>query len=95
MTDEIVMLQLISGDVVMGKVKIDVEDGIELTKPMSLVMNPMQGGIGMIPYLAVYLGKEKESHFFKKSHIMTIESDFMEEFKVKYDDYLNNITLVD
>ena len=89
--DEIVLLQLVTGDVVMGKVEIDSEDGMELLKPMSLIMNPMQGGIGMIPYMAVYLGREKESHFFKKEHIVGLEHDFMEDFKIKYDEYLRNI----
>ncbi len=89
--DEVILIQLVTGDVVMGKVEIDSEDGIELLKPMSLIMNPMQGGIGMIPFMAVYLGREKDSHFFKKAHIVSIEHDFMQDFKDKYEEYLTGV----
>lgn len=91
LVDEVVLLQLVTGDVVMGQVENDSEDGMEILKPMSLIMNPMQGGIGMIPYLAVYLGKEKDAHFFKQSHIMNIETDFMQDFKDKYQEYLTGV----
>jgi len=89
--DETILLQLVTGDVVMGLVQAEDEDTIELKKPMSLIMNPMQGGIGMIPYMAVYLGKEKTEQIFNRKHIINIEDDFMQDFKDKYREYLTGI----
>jgi len=87
---EVALIQIITGEVVMGKVQ-SLDDGVNLEKPMSLIMNPMQGGIGMIPHMAVYLGKELEEITIKESHVVYSTTEFMDDFKAKYQEYLTGI----
>jgi len=69
---ELVILKLVSGDVVMGRY--DEENSPEgkrrLLKPMNLMLDPMQGGVGMMPYDAVFSQEEPEFMDFKEEHIM-------------------------
>jgi len=68
----IAILKLISGDVVMGKMNTDElqEDTIVVSKPMQLMLDPTQGGVGMIPYDAIFTQIEPEEQVFKTSHVM-------------------------
>ncbi len=69
---EIKLFKLVSGDVVLGK--LDPEDlnkkEFMVEKPMQLMLDPAQGGIGMIPYNALYSQQEPEEHSFKVEHVM-------------------------
>jgi len=82
---EIVILKLVSGDVVMGRY--DLENSPEgkrrILKPMNLMLDPMQGGVGMMPYDAVFSQKEPEMMDFKEEHIMheiPVHSSFEEAY---------------
>ena len=82
---ELVILKLVSGDVVIGRH--DVENSPEgqrrILKPMNLMLDPMQGGVGMIPYDAIYTQEEPKEFTFNKEHIMhymKVHSSFEEAF---------------
>jgi hypothetical protein len=64
------MIKLVNGEVVMGELIHDNEEEIKLKRPMLLMLDPMQGGIGMIPYDAIYTQTELEDFAFKHEHIM-------------------------
>jgi len=66
---ELEMIKLVTGEVVLGEL-IGINDGITLKKPMTLILDPMQGGIGMMPYDAVYTQEESEEHTYSDNHIM-------------------------
>ncbi len=69
---EIKLFKLVNGDVVLGK--LDKEDlkneEIIVDKPMQLMLDPANGGIGMLPYNALYSQSEPEEWSFKVEHIM-------------------------
>jgi hypothetical protein len=67
---EIKMIKLVNGEVVLGGIKEETDDKIVFSKPMQLMLDPMQGGVGMIPYDAVYIQEELEEFSFDKKHIM-------------------------
>jgi hypothetical protein len=80
---EFTMFKMVTGDVVMGKVKDETEDTIVLTKPVQLMLDPVQGGVGMIPYDAVYSQVETEEETFEKKfiiHNIDIHSSFEEAY---------------
>ncbi len=73
---KIVMFKLVSGDVVLGKIDQDIFitdtdiDTIIVENPMQLMLDPTQGGVGMIPYDAVFTQEEKEEQTFRMKDIM-------------------------
>ena len=69
---EIRLFKLVSGDVVLGKLDpLDLtNEEIVVEKPMQLMLDPTQGGIGMIPYNALYSQVEPEEATFKIEHVM-------------------------
>ncbi len=73
---KIVMFKLVSGDVVLGKIEDEILitdtdlDTITVAKPMQLMLDPTQGGVGMIPYDAVFCQIEQEEHNFRTIDIM-------------------------
>jgi hypothetical protein len=67
---ELVMFKLVTGEVVMGKLKEDTGGYITLTRPVTLILDPMQGGVGMIPYDAVYTQEEQEEVSWRAEVIM-------------------------
>ncbi len=78
-----VMLKLVTGEVVMGKLKEDRGDCITLLKPMTLMLDPMQGGVGMIPYDAVYTQEEPEEVTWRADvivHDMKVHPSFEEAY---------------
>jgi hypothetical protein len=79
----IVMLKLITGEVVMGKLKEDTGGYITLKKPMTLMLDPMQGGVGMIPYDAIYTQEECEEHSWRADvimHDMPVHESFIDAY---------------
>jgi len=91
--DKVVVLSLVNNEVVLGRVIAEDDDVIELVKPMQLILDPMSGGIGMIPYHAIYRGKDYQEKTFQKKFIMDIIDDCNEEFKEKYSEYVTGIKL--
>ena len=80
---EITMIKLVTGEVVMGKLKEETDETITLEKPMTLMLDPMQGGVGMIPYDAIYTQEEKEEMIWNKSHVvhdMKVHPQFEEAY---------------
>ncbi len=69
---ELRIVKLVSGDVVMGNMDENDLENIEfvMDKPMQLVLDPSRGGIGMMPYNALYSQIEPEEHTFKTIHVM-------------------------
>jgi len=88
-TPNLTMIKLVTGEVVLGEL-LGNKDGITLKKPMTLMLDPMQGGIGMMPYDAIYTQEETEEHTYDYVHIMhhmKIHPSFVEA-------YLNQTTEV-
>jgi len=70
---EIGIVKLVSGDVVMGRMDMaEIVDAGTLTveKPMQLMLDPTQGGVGMIPYDAIFTQEEPEEKTFRAEHVM-------------------------
>ncbi len=66
------MFKLVSGDVVLGRYdQEDLEkDEIVVDKPFQLMLDPTQGGVGLIPFEAIFTQLEPEEHTFKTKDIM-------------------------
>jgi len=69
---ELKLFKLVSGDVVLGKLNPEdlKKEEVVVDKPMQLMLDPTQGGIGMLPYNALYSQIEPEEVSFKVIHIM-------------------------
>ncbi len=69
---EVIMIKLVSGDVILGKGNLDDlgEVFITIDKPMQLMLDPTQGGVGMIPYDAIYTQQESDSQEFRSIDVM-------------------------
>ncbi len=70
---EIGMVKLVSGDVIMGRMDLIemVNDGVlTIEKPMQLMLDPTQGGVGMMPYDAIFTQEEPEEKTFQAEHVM-------------------------
>jgi len=83
MEKEIKMIKLVTGEVVMGRLKERGETFWTFEKPMTLMLDPMQGGVGMIPYDAIYTQEEKEEMTWDKSHVvhdMKVHPQFEEAY---------------
>ena len=83
--NEIVILKIVTGDVVMGRFDEDNSTETEtcILKPMTLMLDPMQGGVGMMPYDAVFSQKELDSIVFKNNFIVNT-IDVHESFEEAY-----------
>lgn len=70
--NEIVIIKMVTGDVVMGRLggEGSSETTTKLLRPMTLMLDPMQGGVGMMPYDAVFSQQEPEDIVFKDEHIV-------------------------
>jgi hypothetical protein len=83
MENPIVMLKLVTGEVVMGKLKEESGETTTLLKPMTLMLDPMQGGVGMIPYDAIYTQEEPEEVTWREDvivHEMKVHPQFEEAY---------------
>lgn len=85
--NELVIIKLMSGDVVMGAVEMaydsTVDADITFTSPMSLTLDPMRGAVGMMPYDAIFSQAISKRHTFKTNHIMhdiPVHEDFKKEY---------------
>jgi len=81
--NQVIMIKLATGEVVMGKLKEDTDTEITLEKPMTLMLNPMQGSVGMIPYDVIYTQEEPEEMTWIKNHVihgMKVHSQFEEAY---------------
>jgi len=65
-----IYLKLITGQYIIGDLEFEDEKNVVVKKPVGLEFNPMAGGLGFMPYDAMYLGKELEKVDIKKEHIM-------------------------
>ena len=82
---ELRMIKLVTGEVVIGKeLEAVVGEGLRLAKPMTLMLDPMQGGVGMIPYDAIYTQVECEKYSWKTEHIIDPEMPIHESFEEAY-----------
>jgi len=91
--DELVFIKLVSNGYVVGKV-VDEDDGqVKLKKPLSVVFEPMMGGLQILPYDAFYLGKEMEELSFKTRDIMHVfeGDDIPAEIQGKYIEFETGI----
>jgi hypothetical protein len=80
---KMVMLKLITGEVVMGKLKEDTDGYITLERPVTLMLDPMQGGVGMIPYDAIYTQEEPDEASWRSDiimHEMKVNPQFEEAY---------------
>ena len=67
------------GDTVIGKY------------PMSMVIDAQQGGLGMVPYLAVFTGKIEKEFSLSTNFIIKITDDLLEDIKTNYSNYLKQL----
>ena len=82
---EIKMFKLVTGDVIMGDSTEEIDGSFTIIKPVQLIMDPTQGGVGLMPYGAVFTQEEMDEINIKSEHIM-------HEFKVSKpfeDSYIN------
>ena len=89
---DVVVLQLMNGDNVICELdnKI-IENNFKMYNPMSITLDPMGGGVGMIPYQALFIKeakKEAEIHISKV--IDVIDEELLNpELIDGYKNYLN------
>jgi hypothetical protein len=80
---ELIMLKLVNGEVVMGKNLDETDTHYFIGKPVVLMMDPIQQGIGMIPLDIMYTGKEVETQIIEK-HFVMYELPVQKEFEEGY-----------
>lgn len=81
-TTLIKMFKIITGDVILGSVE-NTETGVTVHKPVQLILDPTQGGAGMIPYGAVFTQEEIPALDIKEEHIvhyLPISAPFMDAY---------------
>lgn len=83
------MIKLVTGEVVLGDKVGDMLDEVTLTRPMTMMLDPMQGGVGMIPYDAIYTQEEQASKTFKYEHIIDHDMKIHETFENAYIEQLS------
>ena len=80
------IVKLVSGDVIMGRMdftELANDEEITIEKPMQLMLDPTQGGVGMIPYDAIFTQTEPNEIVFRTEHIMhdmPVHSTFEEAY---------------
>jgi hypothetical protein len=91
--DTLVFIKLITGGYTIGKVINDTETELELKKPLSVIFEPMMGGLQILPYDAYYLGKEVNELSFKKDQIMHVfeGEDIPLEIEAKFREFESGI----
>ena len=83
MSKEIVMLKLVTGETVMGKSSCSVDGNVTIERPFILMLDPMQGGIGMMPYDIHFTEKEIPEITIREEHILHY-IDCSDQFKDAY-----------
>ena len=86
------ILGLVNGDQIIGDC-IEDDNGICIKYPMSLVMDPVSGGLGMMPYLSMYTGELSKERVIDINHVVTNlrEDELMDEIKTKYAEYRESV----
>jgi hypothetical protein len=80
---KIAMYKMITGEIVIGEVIEENEEVLTLKKPKLLMLDPMQGGVVMVPYDAIYTQEELEEFTFQRKfiiHPMTVHQTFEEAY---------------
>jgi len=90
------IIQLSNSENIIGPISYSThpdEESITVEYPMSLMLDPMSGGLGMMPYLAIYTGTLADSKTFSKKHIVNVieEEDLTPEIIEKYNDYKKQV----
>ncbi len=87
------IVQLVNNENIIGVVSNTDETSITIEYPMSLMLDPMSGGLGMIPYLSIYTGTLTDVKTFYKKHIIDIldSTEINKDIIEKYDDYKNQV----
>jgi hypothetical protein len=87
------ILQLVNSENIIGMISNTVDETITIEYPMSLMLDPMSGGLGMMPYLAIYTGTIQDEKIISKKHILGIleEKDLTPEIANKYHEYKKQV----
>jgi len=87
------ILQLVNSENIIGMISNTLDDTIIIDYPMSLMLDPMSGGLGMMPYLAIYTGTVQDEKIISKKHILGIieEKDLTPEIANKYHEYKEQV----
>jgi len=85
-------IKVITGSYIIGEGE-KTEEGYVLQKPLSVIFEPMMGGLQVIPYDAYYLGKEIDSINVKEDHVMHefTGDDIPKEIADKYTEFKSGI----
>ena len=77
--------KLVSGEVILGRVDDSDENIVKFEKPVSIIMDPVQQGLGLMPWDAIYTQEETEKFEIDRKFIMyelpvhkTIEDAYIE-----------------
>jgi len=86
------ILQLVNSENIIGMISSD-DDTITIEYPMSLMLDPMSGGLGMMPYLAIYTGTVQDERILVKKHILGVleEKELTPEIVAKYHEYKEQV----
>lgn len=86
------IVQLVNSENIIGYIETS-ENEIIMEYPMTLMLDPMSGGLGMMPYLAIYTGTILNETIIDKKHIIGIieEEIITKEIVEKYQDYKNEV----
>jgi len=87
------ILQLVNSENIIGMISNTLDETITIEYPMSLMLDPMSGGLGMMPYLAIYTGTIQDEKIISKKHILGIleEKDLTPEIAAKYFEYKEQV----
>lgn len=88
------IIQLVNSENIIGPVTTTPDEtSVYIEHPMSLMLDPMSGGLGMMPYLAIYTGTLLDGKVIDKKHIVGIieEADLTPEILEKYNEYSSQV----
>jgi len=83
------MLQLVTGDVIIGNV-VEEDNNLNIEKPLQVMVDPMQG-VGMVPYLTMFTNKEMNNVVISKDKVVVYIEEYDEVFTVKYLEHLTGV----
>jgi hypothetical protein len=89
---ELVMIKMISGEVVMGRRDVVTNENYTIGKPVTLMFDPMQQGVAMVPMDSLYTGQELPSVTIKAEHVL-YELPIQKEFEEGYIKHTSGIEL--
>jgi hypothetical protein len=92
--ETIAILQLTNSENIIGVIHTASDtDSITIDNPMSLMLDSMSGGLGMMPYLAIYTGTLSKEKTILKKHIIGVleEDELTPEIIEKYKEYKQQV----